>query len=404
LKILIVSHAANRSGAPLVLLELVRFLKRETEHEVSFLSLRAGEILPRFLESAKAFTGGAAFIRASQLDAAKRRLSGMAGLPSGKIRRVLGIVERINERVARRSAAALAQYDVIYANCAASGSAVKAMAAGLGNKPLVVHVHEMQWALEQCGDGWEFLKKRGDFFIAASAAVADELKNGQGIAPEKIAVVHEFLNFANIIVDKAECRQKLRSELKLPADAFLVGSCGTMEWRKGGDLWVQMVAQTGMELSAGRRAPDVHFVWLGAAKNSFRRDVEFDAQRLGVTERIHFLPSSDNPDEFFAAIDAFAMTSREDPFPLVALEAAAQGSPVVCFKDAGGTSELVGQNAGVVVPYADVNAMAKTIESWRRDRDFRDQLGENAQKRAREMGNVEVNARQIVGILERLAG
>ena len=388
----------------MVLLEFLRFLKRETTHELTILSLRGGENYSRFLETGKALAGGKPFVRASQLDAAKRRLSSMQGLPVGKIRRVLSVVERLNDRLARKNSKALASFDLVYANCAASGSALKAMAAGLGNKPLVVHVHEMQWALEQSGAGWEFLKKRGDFFIAASEAVANELKNGQGIGAEKIAVVYEFLDFSKIVVNKAECRQKLRAELNLPEDAFLVGSCGTMEWRKGGDLWVQMVAQTGLELSAGRRAPEAHFVWLGAAKNEFRRDIEFDAERLGVSNRIHFLPSSDNPDEFFAAIDAFAMPSREDPFPLVALEAAAQGSPVVCFKDAGGTSELVGQNAGVVVPYADVSAMAKTIESWRRDSTFRIQLGENAQKRARAMGNVEVNARQILDILERLAG
>jgi glycosyltransferase involved in cell wall biosynthesis len=64
---------------------------------------------------------------------------------------------------------------------------------------------------------------------------------------------------------------------------------------------------------------------------------------------------------YFGAADAFALTSREDPFPMVNLEAMARGVPVVAFVDAGGAVEVLTQRAGIVVPYLDVKAMAREI-------------------------------------------
>ena len=54
--------------------------------------------------------------------------------------------------------------------------------------------------------------------------------------------------------------------------------------------------------------------------------------------------------------------SREDPFPLVCLEAADCYLPIICFDEAGGMPELVKDDAGFVVPFEDTKEMAnKTI-------------------------------------------
>ncbi|MBW3637166.1 MAG: glycosyltransferase, partial [Armatimonadetes bacterium] len=195
--------------------------------------------------------------------------------------------------------------------------------------------------------------------------------------------------------DREAARIELRARLRLPSDAFLVGGCGTMEWRKGADWWAQLAAQITDER--------IHFVWLGGQKNAFSRQVEFDLKKLNLEKRVHFLPPTAHTAPFFAALDAFALTSREDPFPLVALEAAAQLVPVLCFDRAGGASELVGENAGFVAPYGDVAAMARALETWRREETLRLSLGETAARKARAMGEVSVGAPRIVALLERTA-
>ena len=77
-----------------------------------------------------------------------------------------------------------------------------------------------------------------------------------------------------------------------------------------------------------------------------------------MTDAVHFVGELENPHPLLNACDLFCLPSREDPFPLVMLEAGALGKPMVCFDGAGGAKEFAARGAGIVVPYLDVPAMA----------------------------------------------
>ena len=62
---------------------------------------------------------------------------------------------------------------------------------------------------------------------------------------------------------------------------------------------------------------------------------------------------------FFESLSLFLLPSREDSWPLVMLEAAAAGVPVVCFQRSGGAEEFLAKGGGTAVPYLDVEAMAQ---------------------------------------------
>lgn len=396
MKILFVSHAANRSGAPLVLLELLRYLKRETTHQATILCLRDGSLREEFARVADVLSPSAPFVRASKIAAARRRINDWDFGPTGQLDTAAWALERLNGRQSRARARHIAaDFDLIYQNSVASGDVLLALEPMLRAAPLLTHVHELEWAIDGLGSAWDEVKKRSNAFIAASEAVKTHLVEARGIAAEKIETVHEFLDFESLRTDREAARIELRARLRLPSEAFLVGGCGTMEWRKGADFWAQLAAQ----ISDSR----VHFVWLGGQKNTLSRQIEFDLERFGARNRVHFLPPTSNTAPFFAALDAFALTSREDPFPLVALEAAAQNVPVMCFEGAGGASELVANDAGFVAPYGDVAAMARALETWRRDEALRQFLGETAARKARAMGEVSVGAPKIVALMERTA-
>jgi glycosyltransferase involved in cell wall biosynthesis len=97
----------------------------------------------------------------------------------------------------------------------------------------------------------------------------------------------------------------------------------------------------------------------------------------------------------------FALVSREDPFPLVMLEAAFAGKPVVCFEGAGGAPEFVEPDAGFVVPYLDVGAMADRVAQLLRSEDLRLQLGQRGHDKVRRQHDVEIAGPQILGVIER---
>ena len=100
-----------------------------------------------------------------------------------------------------------------------------------------------------------------------------------------------------------------------------------------------------------------------------------DGRRLGLGDRIKFVGPLEQPAELFAAMDVFALTSREDPFPLVMLEAAAAGVPVVCFAGGGGAPEFVDPDAGRVAPFLDVAGMAAAISDLLERGEERQRMG-----------------------------
>ena len=402
MKILFVSHAANRTGAPLVLLELLRFLQRDSTHTLQILSARPGPLDEEFALWATPLSRSAAFRRANLLAGAARRTNELNWPRKNQLVALVRFMERLNLRDARRAARTFQDVDLIYANSAASGDAVRALSPLLkrGAK-LVVHVHELAWVIEQNQSRWNFLRARGDFFIAASNAVRDELIQRQGIAPERVETVYEWTNLSRLETDRESARRELRACIGAPENAVLVGGCGKIEARKGADLWIQAAFYALRTQLNGAKAPaPLHFVWLGGGRLPFALQIERDTRSLGIENHIHFLPQTDEPKRFFAGLDVFCLSSREDPFPLVAVEAAAQGVPVVCFEGAGGAPELVKSDAGVVVPWGDVAAMGRALSSLGRDATFRQQLGQNARNRVQEMCDVQRNGARVEQILE----
>ena len=76
---------------------------------------------------------------------------------------------------------------------------------------------------------------------------------------------------------------------------------------------------------------------------------------------LQLLPADNDQETFYKNTDVLFLSSREDPYPLVVLEAAAFAKPAICFKDAGGAPEFVLQDAGIIVPYLDILAVANAL-------------------------------------------
>ena len=64
---------------------------------------------------------------------------------------------------------------------------------------------------------------------------------------------------------------------------------------------------------------------------------------------------------FYRGADVFLITSREDNFPTVCLEAAACGTPVAGFAS-GGAPETVSQNTSRFVPFGDITALKAAVK------------------------------------------
>ena len=197
--------------------------------------------------------------------------------------------------------------------------------------PIITHIHELAFWINQAGDlNLRQVESASNHIICASNAVKNYLQSRQMFENTPIETIYEHVNVNELRVTSD--RKSLKEKLGLPANAFLVGASGAELWRKGKNWFIPIALQT------FNLAPDkpIHFIWIGGA---LTYELEYDLIKSGLTDRVHFIPHLPQANKYFHEFDVFLMLSREDPFPVVSLEAAALGVPIICFQNAGGTQE-----------------------------------------------------------------
>ena len=150
----------------------------------------------------------------------------------------------------------------------------------------------------------------------------------------------------------------LRAELGIGVGDFLALGVGYADMRKGFDLFLQVWRI----LRAAR--PAVHFCWVGDIDPNLREWLAGEIAEGVAAGTLHMAGYRADVSAFFSAADAFVLTSREDPFPTVAIEAMGVGLPVLAFEGSGGMAEFLMEEAlGHIVPYCDAPAMAARLHT-----------------------------------------
>jgi glycosyltransferase involved in cell wall biosynthesis len=346
--VLIVSHEASRTGAPRVAVEIVEALAGLPVERVAVVRWH-GPLTTDFRHSAD-----------------RTRLE--------PLRRLRVTLRRF--RTTRRLAVTLEQGvarlllirerpAVAYLNTVKSACYIRP-ALDLGIR-VVLHSHEVgdlapdTLARYQLDGLYDQVR-----LVACSSAAAGALMKLSGSS--MVTTIHSS-------VDTDQIRQLARLPGSQPAErpaTGLVGACGTADHRKGTDLWIRLAAI--LQARAGEECPQ--FIWIGSQQPGSYQAM---ARRLGLEHLVRFVEPVANPYPWLAALDVLTVTSREDAFPLVVLEAMALGVPVVAF-DVGGLGEELGP-AGVLVPPGDLDAMAGAVLNLLRDVTQRRELAAAANER-----------------------
>lgn len=179
-----------------------------------------------------------------------------------------------------------------------------------------------------------------------------------GVAAEKTDVVGNGVDVRRFHpVGRAEARARLG----LPDDAKVLVSVGGLVERKG----MHRVIDCLPALLA--RHPGLHYLVVGGAgpEGDMRGELEAQARRLGLAERVHFLGEV-LPDALkwpLSAADVFVLATRNEGWANVFLEAMACGLPVVTT-DVGGNREVVCRDElGSVVPFGDAAALQRALDT-----------------------------------------
>ena len=187
-------------------------------------------------------------------------------------------------------------------------------------------------------------------------------------------------------------RDEARAKLGLGSEPILL-CVGRLARDKGFGNAIEALGRIG--------APEARLVVLGSGPE--RALLEETARKAGVSNRVDFLGSKPRAEvvDHLGAADVFLFpTERDEAAPLVPLEAMAAGLPVVA-SDIGGGAELIESGkSGLLIPPADVDALARAIDSLLADDALRRRMGEAARERIVERYTIEAMTRQTVAVYE----
>ena len=223
----------------------------------------------------------------------------------------------------------------------------------------VALIHELKGVLNQLElhEQAKAIATQTNYAVFATTEVATAFREFTNIDPNKVVIRPQGL-YKRKKNDHGRNHERslLRKKLDLPNDSQIILGVGYADRRKGIDLFVE----AGLKLA--KRLPKARWVWIGHWDQTMKCEIEIRLEKYPEIENRFIFPGLQNDtDLFYGGADVFALTSREDPFPSVMLEAFDAKIPVVGFEGAGGFTDLMDEGCGKLVAEGDTNAFAGAV-------------------------------------------
>lgn len=275
--------------------------------------------------------------------------------------------------------------DVLHANYWLSG-AVAHRLKHLRDLPLVATFHTLARVKADAGlDDDPDLRARteheviacADLMLASTDAERDQLATHYGAVPERVEIVAPGVDHSVFFpADAAVAKRRLGFDGRR-----MMLFAGRIQPLKGVGMAVRCLAElddpTAMLLVVGGPSgPD------GAEELARVRALAHD---LGIAQNVHFMPPQPHTRlaEFYRAADVCIVPSRAESFGLVALEAAACGTPVVAASVGGLRSLVDDGTTGFLVDERDPAAYAAPVAKLLGDPALAAEIGATASMRSR---------------------
>lgn len=336
MKIIFISHDATLTGAPILLLNLINLIKSDALYSIRIIvKSGTGSLLPEFEKTGEM----AIWNQSTQISLISRAIKKLTNVFLG------------GNKTCRKIQQWISESDVIISNTLTNGDILHAFKIPKSTS-VINYVHELEMATNFFTNkkDVDFLTERGDIFMVPSKAVARHLIDNLKIDSKKIGLLNYYIPFDCNEVKAAVQRQ-----------VFIIGIVGTFDWRKGADILSIVVAMFFKKYQNSK----LEFIWKGINKNTIEcQRLQYELNKLGLGKKVFFESPSKEMGSFYQNIDALLLLSKEDPYPLVVLEAASYGKPCICFGDSGGAPEFVQDDAGDIIPYLDIENLVDTLYAY----------------------------------------
>ncbi len=229
----------------------------------------------------------------------------------------------------------------------------------------------LRWAMRQ-----------SDHTVMVSRATQRQFAADLGLSESRITVV------PNGVPVRRGNAERVRNEFGVRPGECILLAVGTLERHKGHKILLEALARLeGQRLVApwkliiaGGRGGDQH-----QALMDYVRDEGLDA-------RVHIVTNRNDIPDLLALTDIFVMPSLFEGLPMALLEAMIAGKAIVASATSGIPEAIANPCEGLLVPPADVAALAEALRTLIADTGLRIALGDAAAKRARRDFTVQIMA------------
>ena len=147
---------------------------------------------------------------------------------------------------------------------------------------------------------------------------------------------------------------------------------GVADRRKGIDLFIETASKV------QKLREHVYFTWIGSFLDNETK--QLTQLHYKNEDSVNLIFTGEVPHSLLNLLpfDLFFLSSREDPYPLVVLEAAALEIPSACFDGSGGTVDFVANGCGFLIKDWSTEEASRSIVYLSDNRQVLREAGSNA--------------------------
>lgn len=232
------------------------------------------------------------------------------------------------------------------------------LAAGISRRRIMIIRH--QTAKLKKTTCW-LINRWVDKVVGVSNAVRDSLLKS-GVSGDKILVMHNCISLNRFNPDRIDSSE-IRAGLGISESDVVLGAVGKLHRGKG--VYDLLYAFS----SLAEKYPSLRLLFVGAGPE--RSNLESEAERLFVRDRVIFTGVRTDVERMYAAIDLFVLPSKcVEGFGMVLIEAMAFKKPVI-GNAIGAIPEIISHGVnGILVPPGDVKALSGAIAEYFENREL----------------------------------
>jgi glycosyltransferase involved in cell wall biosynthesis len=215
-----------------------------------------------------------------------------------------------------------------------------------------------------------------------------------GINPEVVKTIYNGVDIKKFTRDHDE-RERMRKTLGFKEDTVVFGFVGNIIERKGADF----ILKAAKTLISEER--DIHFLFVGGDPSThyFINTIAPLIEELPIPGKVTFIPAVSDTKPYYDSMDIYLMTSKQEPFGRVNIEAMAMELPVIATAIDGNLEVIVPDETGFLFELDDISAFCQILDYCVNNRDRLISMGKAGRKRVVEHFTQEICSQKCESVI-----